>query len=91
MRVEHHRDASRFEAWVDGECCVCQYRLVADQGLVLFTHTEVPPRLGGRGIAAALVGAAFDWVRSEGLKLRPLCSYVAVYLRRHPQQQDLLG
>ena len=86
--VEHDRAAGRFWARVDGQLCVCDYRLQGDT--VMFTHTEVPPALAGRGLAARLVQVALDWARAEGLKVRPLCSYVAAYLRRHPDQQDLL-
>jgi predicted GNAT family acetyltransferase len=59
--------------------------------VLLLTHTEVPPALEGRGIAAALVKAALDWARAEGLRVRPLCSYVVAYMRRHPETQDLLA
>ena len=55
------------------------------------THTEVPPAFEGRGIAAALVREALAWARAQGLKVWPLCSYVAVYMRRHPETQDLLA
>jgi predicted GNAT family acetyltransferase len=54
------------------------------------TQTEVPPALGGRGIAAALVEAAFEHARTHGLKVEPWCSYVRVYLQRHPEAQPLL-
>jgi predicted GNAT family acetyltransferase len=88
LQIEHNITASRFETRVDGRLSVCAYRQVG-QTLHL-THTEVPPSLQGRGIAAALVQAALDWARAQGLKVHPLCSYVALYMRRHPQTQDLL-
>ncbi len=87
--VQHNLAEHRFEATVDGLLCVCDYRL--SNGVATFTHTEVPPALGGRGIAAALVGAALDWSKQENLKVLPACSYVAAYIRRHPQYQDLMA
>jgi predicted GNAT family acetyltransferase len=87
--VQHDEAASRFFVQVDGQLCVCDYRL--QDGVVHFTHTEVPPALSGRGIAAALVKTALDWAAAQGLRVRPLCSYVAVYMRRHPQTQALLA
>lgn len=89
VQVQHNAAAGRFETHVDGLRCVCDYRL--HNGVVMFTHTEVPPALAGRGIAAALVAAALAWARAEGYRVRPLCSYVAAYLRRHPAQQDLMA
>lgn len=85
--VRHNEPARRFEAEVDGSLALAAYR--RDGDLLLMTHTEVPPAAQGRGVAAALVQAALDWARAEGLRVRPLCSYVAAYLRRHPQTQDL--
>lgn len=54
------------------------------------THTFVHPALEGRGIAAQLVEPALAWARAEGLKVDPVCSYVRVYIKRHPQWEDLL-
>lgn len=89
LPVEHNEAAGRFETVVDGLLSVCEYRLQGGQ--LLLTHTEVPPALAGRGIAAALVAANLDWARAQGLRVRPLCSYVAAYMRRHPETRDLLG
>lgn len=77
-----------FETVVDGWRSECVYRL--DGGTMVLTHTGVPPALRGRGIAAALVAAALGHARERGLRVRPLCSYVALYMRRHPQTLDLL-
>ena len=54
-------------------------------------HTGVPRPLEGRGIAAQLVATALAWARTQGHKVKPTCSYVAAYMRRHPETQDLLA
>ena len=51
----------------------------------------MPPAFEGRGVAAALVHATLAWARAEGLRVRPMCSYVTAYMRRHPETQDLLA
>jgi predicted GNAT family acetyltransferase len=86
--VEHNPAASRFECRLQGELAQCAYR--RDGGTVAFVHTEVPEALNGQGVAASMVQQALAWARDEGLKVRPLCSYVASYMRRHPETQDLL-
>ena len=86
--VTHNPAASRFEATVDGQLCVADYRLAG--ALMTMPHTYVPPALEGRGIAAALVGAALAHARHQGLRVRPTCSYVSRYMRRHPETLDLL-
>lgn len=59
-------------------------------GVMRLTHTEVPPAIEGRGIAAALVRAALAHAEANGLKVEPWCSYVRTYLRRHPETRALL-
>lgn len=87
LTIVHNPAASRFEAVVDGLSCVAAYHRSGD--LIDMHHTGVPRALEGRGIAAALVRAALDWAAAEGLKVRPSCSYVRVYMQRHPQTQTL--
>ncbi|HSB22379.1 MAG TPA: GNAT family N-acetyltransferase [Burkholderiaceae bacterium] len=87
--VLHDEAASRFELRVQGQVSFAQYHLV--DGVMWITHTETPPPLQGRGLAARVVRAALDHARARGLKVRPACSYVRAYLRRHPEQQDLVA
>ena len=89
LSVSHDRAASRFEAPVGGGRAVCVYRL--HDGVMNLTHTEVPRSSQGHGVAAALVHEALAWARREGHRVRPLCSYVAAYMRRHPETRDLLA
>lgn len=87
--VVHAPAAERFEARVQGHLALCAYRRRGD--VLVLHHTEVPPALQGQGLAAALVAAALQWARAQGLRVQPSCSYVAVYMRRHPDTRDLLA
>jgi uncharacterized protein len=87
IHVQHNIDHQRFECSVDGMLCVADYRLTGD--VMHMTHTEVPPALGGKGIAAALVAAALEHARSAKLKVNPACSYVRLYMQRHPETLSL--
>jgi uncharacterized protein len=87
--IEHDETLGRFSAQVHGHLCVCDYRL--RDGVMFMTHTEVAPELEGQGVAAELVRAALAHARERGLKVRPLCSYVQAYMRRHPEVQALMG
>jgi hypothetical protein len=89
VTVTHNAAASRFEALIDGRLGVCAYYRQGD--VIALTHTEVPRAAQGQGHAAALVQAALDWARHESLRVRPLCSYVAAYMQRHPETQDLIA
>jgi predicted GNAT family acetyltransferase len=79
--------ASRFETTVEGRTAFSEYKI--RDGVMVMPHTMVPPELEGRGIAGRLVAAALAHARAQGLKVNPLCSYVATYMRRHPEVQDL--
>ena len=87
--VTHNTARQRFETTVDGQMCVADYQLRGD--VVWMTHTGVPSAVGGRGIAAELVRVALEWAKEKGYKVEPACSYVEVYMRRHPETQALLA
>lgn len=89
LAIEHVPERGRFQTVVDGRTCVCDYRLAG--GVMEITHTGVPSAVGGRGIAAELVAAALAHARANGWKVRPICSYVQAYMRRHAETQDLLA
>ncbi len=88
LEVRHNAAASRFEAIVEGLLCRADYHLV--DGVMRISHTEVPPALEGRGIAAQLVRAAFAHADAHGLKVEPWCGYVRAYMRRHPETHRFL-
>lgn len=89
VKVQHNSDATRYEAVVDGYLSVCEYELAGEN--LVFTHTLVPPELRGRGIAEQLVRTALSDARSAGRKVIPACAYVARFIERHREYQDLLA
>jgi len=66
------------------------YRRRAPNTLVV-DHTFTPPEFRGRNIAASLVERLIADARAEGSRIVPLCPYVAVQFRRHPEWADLLA
>ena len=82
-------DKHRFEADLgDGSFGIAQYRL--DPGTITFTHTEVPAAHEGQGIGSALIRFALLSARDRGLRVIPVCPFFAAYIKRHPEEQDLL-
>jgi predicted GNAT family acetyltransferase len=51
----------------------------------------VPPDLQGRGLGSALVRGALLLAREQGERVVPVCPFVAAYIERHTEFQDLLG
>jgi predicted GNAT family acetyltransferase len=56
----------------------------------VLVHTEVEPRAEGTGLGSQLVTEALDDIRARGLRVVPLCPFVAAYIRRHPDYADLV-
>jgi predicted GNAT family acetyltransferase len=88
--VRHNEEKSQFETTVDGHVALTAYDL-EDPDRIVFTHTDVPEALAGRGIAGEIVKFGLDYAREKKLTVVPQCPYVASYIKRHPEYQDLLA
>jgi hypothetical protein len=86
--VTRNDDARRYEIRVDGEQVgIADY--VVDGDLVVMPHTVIDPARRGQGLAAVLVAAALDDIRSSGRRVVPSCWYVAEFIDAHPDYADL--
>jgi hypothetical protein len=88
LPVRENRELSRFEAEIDGLVAVVEYNRIP--GKIVVSHTEVPPKLEGRGIASAMYRTLLSAARTEGLQIIPVCPVFAVYIQRHPETHDLV-
>ena len=86
--VKNNEAEHRFELEVDGQTAISEYQ--RRNGTIVFTHTEVPLKLEGKGIGNALARSALDYARSEGLQVVPRCPFIAAFIKRHPEYQDLV-
>lgn len=57
---------------------------IADGQLTVY-HTEVIPKAEGRGFAKKLLDAMVDHARKNALTVVPLCPYVQLQFKRHPE------
>jgi uncharacterized protein len=79
----------RYELLVDDEV-VGELIYRARDGVVTLIHTEITPEFEGHGLGDQLVSYVLDDVRASGRRIVPVCPFVAAYLRRHPEYQDLV-
>ena len=86
--VRNNEQESRFEVEAGGELAVSQY--VRRGSTIYFTHTEVPPAAEGRGIGNILARVALDYARSNRLRVVPRCKFIAAFIKRHPEYQNLV-
>ncbi|MBO1752943.1 N-acetyltransferase [Actinotalea sp. BY-33] len=61
-----------------------------EDGRAVFFHTEVRHAYDGHGLGTTLVRKALEDVRGRGLRIVPQCPFVAAFLRRHHEFDDLV-
>jgi predicted GNAT family acetyltransferase len=88
LKIENNESAQRWEAHVDQQLAVAEYRLRGNT--IFFIHTEVPHALEGQGIASRLIQAALEDARTRHLAVIPFCPFVAGYIRRHPDYKAIV-
>lgn len=86
--IINNTEAQRFEAQLGDGRAVAEYHL--KNNIIIFTHTEVPKVMEGKGVAGKLIKTALDAARAENYEVVPLCPFVAAYIKRHHEYQDLV-
>ena len=90
VSIEHHSQDQEFTTIVDGYTAELAYSLPTN-GVIDFTHTFVDEGLRGRGMADALAQEALNYARQQGLRVRTSCHFMAAFVRRHAEYQDILA
>ncbi|MEV4937811.1 GNAT family N-acetyltransferase [Streptomyces zaomyceticus] len=55
----------------------------------VFFHTEIDDAHAGQGLASTLVEQALTDVRASGMRIVPVCPYVAKFLKKHEEFADI--
>ena len=85
--VVHNPDRDRFELWVAGDLVgVLGYRIdgSGDQRVATILHTVMYDEYAGHGLATRLTGSAMGYMRDNGLRVRPVCTFTRQFLDEHP-------
>jgi uncharacterized protein len=90
MDIHNNEPLHRFETTIEGHTAVADYDL-EEPGRIVLTRTNVPKELGGRGIAGELAKTALAYAREQELKVVPQCSFMAKFIERNPEYQDLVA
>ncbi|MFD7975499.1 GNAT family N-acetyltransferase [Streptomyces sp. NPDC059071] len=78
----------RYEILVDDERAgLTAYRDRGDRRV--FFHTEIDDGYAGQGLASILVEQALNDVRATGMRIVPVCPYVAKFLKKHEEFADI--
>jgi hypothetical protein len=79
--LHDNRSESRYEMVEQGQTSFAEYRRQGRE--LIIDHVESPVALRGTGAAGRLMQALVEEASREGLKVTPVCSYAADWLRRH--------
>ena len=87
LQVIHNPAENRFEVTIDGLLSKLDY--IENDGTIIMTHVGVHPQHRGGGVAGRITRTALEYAKEKSLRVVPMCSYVAAYIRRNPQYAGL--
>ena len=90
VTTRDNADAGRFEILVGDEVAGFAEYSVSD-GVATMPHTVVEKAFDGQGLGGKLARFSLDTVRSQGLKLNPVCPFIKGYVDKHEEYADLLA
>lgn len=89
MDVREEPDHARFVIEVDGRVAGrAAYDRHGDR--YVFTSTVVDDEFEGQGVGSRLARSVLDDMRQRGLSIVPLCPFIAGWIRRHHEYEDLI-
>jgi predicted GNAT family acetyltransferase len=86
--IKNNMASQRFEIHENGDVAFLEYRYYKRD--IALMHTEVPESMRGKGIASALAEFAFSFAKKEKKPVMVYCSFVAGYVKRHPEVKEQL-
>lgn len=89
MDVRHDESGGRFYARTESGEAVLDYG-ETPEGVLDLRHTHVPEGDREKGTGGALVKAAIEYARQNGLSVRPTCPFVRSWLKQNPEAYDLV-
>ena len=88
MQTEVRDAGNRYELLVDGQRVgIADYEVRGDQAV--FPHTVINADRRGQGLGEVLIKGALDDIRERGLKVVPVCWFVADFIEENPDYIDL--
>lgn len=79
--------AGRYEYPLGDELGWVRYRRA--DGVTTLSYARIPEALAGQGAGSAMARAVLEAERRGGNRVRATCSFIAAYLARHPEFNDL--
>lgn len=78
---QNNIDKQRYELKIGEYLAWADYHIENDS--LVIPHVEAEPALRGTGAAGRLMERVMEEAKSHNLKIVPLCSYAAAWIKRH--------
>jgi predicted GNAT family acetyltransferase len=89
MQVDDNPAESRYEACDESTLLgFAEYRILDNRFWLI--HTEIADVHRGHGVGAQLARSALDDLRAKDLLIVPTCPFIAGWIRRHPEYDDMI-
>jgi predicted GNAT family acetyltransferase len=88
FEITNNEKEMQFQIHAEGEIASLQYRFYKSD--IALMHTDVPDALSGKGMASALAHHALEWAKEHKKKIMVYCPFVASYLKKNPQYEELV-
>ncbi|MDQ2794219.1 MAG: N-acetyltransferase [Bacteroidota bacterium] len=91
MSIKHDPANQQFTTTHNGHAAELAYARPND-GVIDFTHTFVDEAVRGQGVADELARTALAYARTEKLKVKTTCTFMADFVKNHhAEYADLLA
>ena len=89
FKLIDNEEKHQYEFHIDDKLAKIEY-IKSKEGEIYLTHTEVPAGLGGRGVGSQLAEKVLANIESQGLRLVPLCPFVAGFIHKYPDWKRIV-
>ncbi|QLE01884.1 N-acetyltransferase [Galbibacter sp. BG1] len=90
IKQESSASKGRFYLEKEGKAVAEMTYSVAGSHKIIIDHTEVNDSLRGQGIGEKLLKTLIEYVRSEDIKVIPLCPFAKAKIQENKEYQDVL-
>ena len=89
QKVIHETENERFVMYFDEKEVYVEYTMAGKE--INLYHTFTHPALRGKGLAARVVRAAFEFAKENNLKVIPTCSYTQAFLAKNDEYKEIVA
>lgn len=91
MTITHDPDSQRYTLF-EGDEFLGEIEYQVQGTTLLLVRAEVPLEKRGQGLGIPLTRGTLEAIRAEGVySVRPICPYIAKYMMKNPEFDDLKG